>query len=137
MNIKDVLKLKCDLTKFYCEKLDIYLCLTNVDGVKSIRISDTLDNINDLDCPLLEQVLSLEDIFNLEVEPCYIYSIKDILRVENKGKRFKMLDYNDIIRIEVTHDKIPVAHIVGNSEDLIEDIYTLNGVINAEFVEVV
>lgn len=89
--------------------------------------------------PVLEQLHTLNNILNMEFIEVREYSIKDVLKSENEGKHFRMLNNTDIIRVELTRENIPVAYITGENTkhvNLIEDVYTLDGIINARFVEV-
>ena len=142
MDVKSVLKLDGELTKFYCETLDIYLRLDIYDDVKSIYVSDTLEDLEDMSCPLLENVLNLEDIFELEVEPIETLMLIDVLKEENIGKTYYTSKLNCGFMCKLDYgSKVPrlfainpITHML--TDELIEDTYELIDIANAKFVEV-
>lgn len=135
MKIYEIMELENKI--FYCGEHDLYVKVINNDGLKVIasRYCDEFTNQSSL----LDELHSLNDILNMDFVPRNTFSIKDVLRIENEGKQFKMVNYKDTIRVDLVCDNTPVAYVIGDngeSEDLIEDIYTLSGIVNTRFMEV-
>lgn len=144
MDIKSVLKSNSGLIEFYCEELDVYLRLNELDGVKSIYVSDTLDNIYDSDCPLLENVLTLEAILDMSVEPVETLTLSDVLNADNHEKIYSSSKLNSkfmcrMIKIGVNY--VPRLYLMNPftnkvSDGEITDAFELVDIVNAKFMEV-
>lgn len=135
MKINEIMKFENKI--FSCDEHDIYVKVVNNNGLEVVA-SRYLDEFTD-QCPLLEQLHTLNDILNMEFVEVKEYSIKEILTPENQDKCFIMLNYGAIVNVDLFGSTVPVAYVVGQygiREDLLETTYSLESIVNAKFVEV-